>query len=147
MTTAKTPCPLCKELGGELVWQDEVLRVILANEPNYPGWCRVVWNKHVTEMTELSAAERAWCMEVVWAVERAVRTAFKPAKVNLAALGNMVPHVHWHVVPRFADDAHFPQAPWGNTLNEVNALAIAQRAALVPALKQALLAELEDLDF
>ena len=42
-----------------------------------------------------------------------VAKALQPAKVNLAALGNMVPHLHWHVIPRFADDSHFPQPVWG----------------------------------
>jgi diadenosine tetraphosphate (Ap4A) HIT family hydrolase len=36
-----------------------------------------------------------------------------PDKINLASLGNVVPHLHWHVIPRFADDPHFPNPVWG----------------------------------
>jgi len=45
-------------------------------------------------------------------VETAVREIARPDKINLASLGNMVPHVHWHVIPRWADDVNFPDAIW-----------------------------------
>jgi len=52
-------------------------------------------------------------MRVVFAVESAVREVFTPDKVNLAAFGNMAPHLHWHIIPRFMQDAHFPNPVWG----------------------------------
>lgn len=51
-------------------------------------------------------------MNVVYAVEAALRALLAPDKINLAALGNMVPHLHWHVIPRWRDDSHFPAAIW-----------------------------------
>jgi diadenosine tetraphosphate (Ap4A) HIT family hydrolase len=51
-------------------------------------------------------------MNVVFAVETAVREVAKPDKINLASLGNVVPHVHWHVIPRWQDDVNFPDAIW-----------------------------------
>ena len=54
-------------------------------------------------------------MEVVFAAERALRQLLQPEKINLASLGNMTPHLHWHVIPRFADDRHFPGSVWGET--------------------------------
>ena len=71
------------------------------------GFCRVIWNAHVREMTDLSAANRGHLMHIVYAVESALRARLTPAKMNLASLGNALPHLHWHVVPRFADDTHF----------------------------------------
>lgn len=105
-------CPLCVEDGGELVWRGEHLRVIRANEAGFPAFYRVVWNAHVAEFSDLSAAERAQCMDVVVAVEQALREHLSPTKVNIAALGNMVPHLHWHVIARFDWDSHFPAPVW-----------------------------------
>ena len=64
-------------------------------------------------MTDLSAANRGHLMHIVYAVESALRARLTPTKMNLASLGNATPHLHWHVVPRFADDTHFPQPVWG----------------------------------
>ncbi|POZ63271.1 HIT family protein [Chromobacterium alticapitis] len=105
-------CELCREPAGELLYQDARLRVILANEPGYPGFCRVIWQAHAAEMTDLAPEDRAHLMDWVYRTESALRSVMKPAKINLASLGNMVPHLHWHVIPRFADDAHFPSPIW-----------------------------------
>lgn len=105
-------CELCTTPGGTILWEDLRCRVVQADEPGYPGFCRVIWKSHVREMTDLSPADRLHCMNVVFAVERAMRDALSPAKINLASLGNFVAHVHWHVIPRFTDDPHFPQPVW-----------------------------------
>jgi diadenosine tetraphosphate (Ap4A) HIT family hydrolase len=105
-------CELCTTPGGTILWEDQRCRVVQADEPGYPGFCRVIWKSHVGEMTDLSPADRLHCMNVVFAVERAMRDALSPAKINLASLGNFVAHVHWHVIPRFTDDPHFPQPVW-----------------------------------
>lgn len=106
------PCPLCRRDGEILLWQDAHCRAIMAPQPGYPGFCRVIWHGHVREMTDLTAAQRAHLMTVVWAVEAALRQLLNPAKINLASLGNQVPHLHWHIIPRFGDDSHFPDAVW-----------------------------------
>jgi diadenosine tetraphosphate (Ap4A) HIT family hydrolase len=106
---------LCNSAGGELLWQDELCRVVLVEDRDYPGFCRVILNRHVKEMTDLDAAGRQGLMRVVFAAERALRQLLHPAKINLASLGNMTPHLHWHVIPRFDDDKHFPDSVWGKT--------------------------------
>jgi diadenosine tetraphosphate (Ap4A) HIT family hydrolase len=106
-------CDLCRQDGGVILWRDPQCRVASIDEPGYPGFCRVIWNAHVKEMTDLDAPDRAHLMRVVFSVESALRELMGPAKVNLASLGNMVPHLHWHVIPRFTDDPHFPQPIWG----------------------------------
>jgi diadenosine tetraphosphate (Ap4A) HIT family hydrolase len=94
------------------LWQGEHCRVIYVEEAGYPGFCRVVWESHVKEMTDLSDDDRTHLMEVVFAVEAVLREQLAPDKINLASLGNAVPHLHWHVIPRYADDAHFPEPIW-----------------------------------
>ncbi len=105
-------CPLCQPLNEILLWRDATLRIIRVDDPDYPGFCRVILNRHVKEMTDLSPEERAHLMQTVFVVESALRELMQPDKVNLAALGNLVPHLHWHVIPRFTDDAHFPDPVW-----------------------------------
>lgn len=106
-------CELCAGEGGHVLWKDRRCRVVRVDESGYPGFCRVIWNSHVREMSDLPPADRAHCMDVVMAVERAQRRTLSPEKINLASLGNMVAHLHWHVIPRFADDPQFPQPVWG----------------------------------
>ncbi len=106
-------CVLCQETSGIVLWQDEFCRVILAKEVDYPGLCRVILNRHAKEMTDLSPAEQTRLFLVVMAAEAALREVMAPDKINLASLGNVVPHLHWHVIPRYADDKHFPEPIWG----------------------------------
>ncbi|MSR09169.1 MAG: HIT family protein [Gammaproteobacteria bacterium] len=112
MTPAPADCPLCATQDPPPIWRDARLRVVSAGDPDYPGYLRVIWQAHVAEMSDLVAAEREHLLLVVLAVERALRATLHPAKINLASLGNQVPHLHWHVIPRFADDPHFPDPVW-----------------------------------
>jgi diadenosine tetraphosphate (Ap4A) HIT family hydrolase len=105
-------CPLCCPASETVLWQSPQLRVIDAGDERYPGFTRVIWNAHVREMTDLSATQRNALMQVVWRVELAQRAVLAPVKVNLAQFGTMVPHVHWHIIPRWATDPHFPDAVW-----------------------------------
>lgn len=137
--TMNANCPLCTADGGELIWKNDELRVILAAEPQYPGFCRVIWNAHVSEMTGLAIADRSKLMQTVMKVEQAIIDVMQPDKVNLAALGNMVPHLHWHVIPRYQQDIAFPGSVWSEPLRDSDALHLAEQLAKVPALKKKLI--------
>jgi diadenosine tetraphosphate (Ap4A) HIT family hydrolase len=130
-------CPLCAGNGGELVWLGADHRVILADEPRHPGFCRIVWTAHVREMSDLAPADAARLMATVLAVERVLREQLKPDKINLASLGNVVPHLHWHVIPRWTDDSHFPDPIWAAARCEAPLRNI-DREALIAALREAL---------
>lgn len=108
-----TACALCAQAGGEVLRDDGFARVVLVNDVDHPGFCRVILNAHVKEMTDLGEPERARLMAVVYEVERALRELLSPEKINLACFGNVVPHLHWHLIPRFADDPHYPNPVWG----------------------------------
>ena len=114
-TARDDACELCRSPGGELLWEDgrcRVVRVVGEEGDAYPGYCRVVWRDHVREMSDLAAADRGHLFGVLVATERAVREAVHPDKINLASLGNLVPHLHWHVIPRWNQDSRFPSAIW-----------------------------------
>lgn len=133
-------CEFCGSPGGPVLWQNDLCRVVRVDEPDYPGFCRVILKRHATEMTDLTPAERDGLMAVVYAVESAVRETMQPDKMNIASLGNMTPHLHWHVVPRFRDDRHFPTPIWAAPQRE--AQVPAQRAARAGNIAAALIARL-----
>ena len=116
-------CPLCAPAGEDVLLQTANLRVIAVhNEANAPAFCRVIWQCHVAEMTDLQPAERQELMDAVYRVEAAMREVFRPAKINLASLGNVVPHLHWHVIARFGNDANFPAPVWAPAVRESQAV-------------------------
>lgn len=86
--------------------------VSLHDDQFFPGWTVVVLKRHACELFELSAAERAVLIEEVTAVARALAAAFRPVKVNYAVLGNVLPHIHWHVIPRLAGDPAPREPVW-----------------------------------
>ncbi|BAO80321.1 diadenosine tetraphosphate Ap4A hydrolase and other HIT family hydrolase [Serpentinimonas raichei] len=124
-------CPLCAHEGGLLLLRQHKLRIVRVAgaqdalpadvqtlvqpealaEP-FPAYYRVIWNAHVAEWSDLSEAEQGLCMRAVNAVERVLRLQLQPSKINLAALGNVVPHLHWHVLARFEWDSHYPAPVW-----------------------------------
>ena len=109
-------CELCDTDGGVPLWRDEQVRVVRIDDADYPMFCRVVWNAHVGEMTDLEEPQRQHLMCVVFALEQSLRNLLNPAKINLASFGNQTPHLHWHVIPRFQDDRHFPQPVWAQAV-------------------------------
>ncbi len=136
------PCELCTGPGGRVIHDDGRLRVVAVDDPDYPGFMRVIWNSHVREMTDLSAAERNHFMHAVFAVEQAQRTVMRPHKMNVASLGNMTPHLHWHLIPRFEDDPHFPKPIWAERQRSPTADSLAARTGQLPALERAAVAAL-----
>ena len=132
-------CVFCQTIGGELLWQNALCRIVLVDDANYVGFCRVILNRHVKEMTDLTEAERIHLMQITFAVEQVLRDILQPSKINLASLGNKTPHIHWHVIPRFENDAHFPEAIWSAELRsnkkpKVDGLFDSLKAALALAL-------------
>ncbi len=142
-------CILCEEGAryedGILVWRGDDCRVVLVHDMNLPGFSRIIWNRHFKEMTELSFVERELLMTIVFAVEGAVREVMKPDKVNLASLGNQAPHLHWHVVPRFLDDAFFPDSIWSNRVRDTANDVLERRRTLALALPAAIRAAISQL--
>jgi diadenosine tetraphosphate (Ap4A) HIT family hydrolase len=113
-------CEFCSSPGGAVLWQNDLCRVVRVDEPDYPGFVRVILNRHAREMSDLEPSEREAMMRVVFEVEAAVRESMGADKMNIASLGNQTPHVHWHVIPRFRDDRHFPTPIWSTPQREAN---------------------------
>lgn len=142
-----TDCVLCQEPGGQPIWQGEKLRLIRADEAGFPAFYRIVWNTHVAEFSDLGAAQRQHCMEAVALVEQVLRQQLQPTKINLATLGNVVPHLHWHIIARYDWDSHFPAPVWASAQRPRDsareAAVVAQLPMVDAALQQAFAAYYE----
>ncbi|WP_075794312.1 HIT family protein [Massilia putida] len=137
MTTRVAGCELC-DLNVPTVVDNDKFAVILVDDANYPGFARVIWKDHVREVSDLPDADRLLLNDAVHKLELAVRDVMRPLKVNVASLGNVVPHLHWHVIPRYADDAHFPAPVWTQAVRATPDAVLAERRKLVPQLAEAI---------
>ena len=127
-------CPLCEGPGGDLVFQGRKFRVIRTDEGGFPAFYRLVWTEHVAEFSDLPPSDRHLCIDAVALMESCLRAHLNPAKVNLAALGNVVAHLHWHVIARFTWDSHFPAPVWGTAQRRAPVEDVERIAALRPGL-------------
>ena len=119
MNATSPSCPLCRDSGGLLVAQSPQWRVVrVTDTPDFPAFYRLIWNAHIAEFSDLPEPERQDCMARVVQIEQALRSELQPTKINLATLGNVVPHLHWHVIARFDWDSHFPNPIWGARMRE-----------------------------
>jgi diadenosine tetraphosphate (Ap4A) HIT family hydrolase len=127
-------CPLCDEAGGVPVAASQLWRVIRVEDAAFPAFYRLVWREHVAEWTDLPVPDRSACMHAVAKIETVLREGLAPTKINLASLGNVVPHLHWHVIARFDWDSHFPQPVWGAVQRAVEPAAVERLALGLDAL-------------
>ena len=129
-------CPMCRR------WQDdEDLQivelqhsyVILNRDQFFTGYTLLFAKQHVTELFHLDATVRSELIEEVSRVAAALYAAFKPAKINYELLGNMVPHMHWHLVPRFTSDPLWPRPIWSEAHDEkhLSAVEYQERIAVI----------------
>lgn len=142
MSVAAGSCSLCDTDGGTVVWRGARLRVVRADEAGFPAFYRVIWNAHAAEFSDLGADDRKTCMDAVVAVEEALRESLRPTKINVASLGNVVPHLHWHVIARFAWDSRFPAPVWAPAARETQLPDLAALEALLPQAEVAMVQKL-----
>ena len=105
-------CPLCNPKNEEIIYKNDLFRVILVNE--IPGYIRVITNKHIKEFSELNDKEAIDIMLAVKKIEKKMLEFLRPDKTNIASLGNMVPHLHIHIIPRYENDPWWPEATFCN---------------------------------
>ena len=113
-------CVFCEHSsrGSEkVILSNDVCRVILVADKYYPGYIQIISNSHVKELTDLSSDNALIVFNTILHMEKTIRKIFNPDKVNIASLGNVVPHLHWHIIPRYFNDRHFPNPVWGEILN------------------------------
>jgi diadenosine tetraphosphate (Ap4A) HIT family hydrolase len=115
-------CPICAKWHDEpeqrIIELDQTL-VSLNRDQFFPGYCFVYTKEHVTELFHLDVEVRNTVMAEVCSVAEALYNAFSPDKINYELLGNMAPHMHWHLVPRRASDPLWPRPHWSEPHQEL----------------------------
>jgi diadenosine tetraphosphate (Ap4A) HIT family hydrolase len=129
-------CPLCADPSKEceIIGDLEVTRAYLQRSASFRGYCVLVLKRHAVELDDLSADERRALMEDIALVARAVRAVCKPRKLNYEILGNMVPHIHVHIIPRYETDPAWDRAAWF-ALPDESSLSDEEYAALADELR------------
>lgn len=135
-------CPLCADEGGHVIARNAKFRVIRAEEAGFPAFYRLIWSTHVREFTDLPDADQWLCMQALACLEKCLRQHLQPDKINLASLGNQVPHLHWHVIARFVWDSHFPAPVWAGLQRPLWLEGVEQLLRLRPALEADLTSEI-----
>ena len=103
-------CPLCVSQNENIIKSNSLFRVILVDE--IPGFVRIILNRHIAEFSDLNFDEYCEVMKEVYRIEKIIREVLNPDKINIASLGNYVPHLHIHIIPRYKNDAWFPDSIW-----------------------------------
>lgn len=144
--TAQAECPFCKRLPAFALGTDpdfiaalDHSYVILGDSMTWPGWCVLVLREHAEHLDQLDSARRAAIMGEAGRVGAALRAAGLATRVNYECLGNVVNHIHWHVIPRTVTEPE-PRAPvWTRPASErERAGTEAQRAELIRKIRSAL---------
>ncbi len=139
-------CPLCaprpvSNEHWEFVATLSVSSLYLAGNQTYRGHCQLVFDpRHVATLDELSADEWRAMSADLYRAQSAVTRAVRPDHMNIESLGNVVAHLHWHIVPRYRHDPRWGQPIWATPLESMidTRLPAAARDALIRDLRAAL---------
>ncbi len=108
----------------------------LHDDQFFPGWTVLVLQRHATELFHLSTDERCRLIEEVSSIAGLLAKEFHATKINYELLGNQLPHIHWHLIPRLATDPA-PLEPVWRIPHEPRPLDQPARDALIMRLRQA----------
>jgi diadenosine tetraphosphate (Ap4A) HIT family hydrolase len=109
-------CVLCKKLGamseGDIVWRFPHGVAVLGPWQYYHGYCMLIASRHATELSQLPDDARRAHFDEMCLLAHAIEECFRPHKLNYELLGNQVPHLHWHLFPRYTEDPDRLQPVW-----------------------------------
>lgn len=125
----------------DLVARLSTSSLYLATNQTYRGQCQLVFDPHhVARLDQLSPEEWAAFAVDLHLAQRAIVRVVQPDHVNVESLGNVVPHLHWHIIPRAIGDPRWGAPVWRDAPSEVpeTRLPLSDRAALLAALRRAI---------
>jgi len=135
-----TPRPAAND-HWDLVAALSISSLYLAKSQTYRGHCQLIFDaRHACRSDQLSAEEwRRFCDDLYLA-QRAILRVTRPDHVNVELLGNVVPHLHWHIVPRYFNDPRWGMPIWTTPLSAMpeTRLEDDDRATLIASIQAAL---------
>ena len=111
-------CPLCNRISGsngsflEPIIEFKQSILFHGAHARFPGYCILVSKNCIKEWHDLLDDEALEFGHELRTCSKAIAHAFQADKINLASLGNVVPHLHWHIIPRYKTDPSFQIAPF-----------------------------------
>ncbi|HZI78316.1 MAG TPA: HIT family protein [Vicinamibacterales bacterium] len=141
-----TNCPLCAPRPQsndhwDLIAPLSVSSLYLAKNQTYRGQCQLIFDlRHAARLDQLTADEVAAFSRDLLAAHNAVARAARPDHMNVESLGNIVPHLHWHIIPRYVGDPQWGVPVWTNPLSSMpdRRLDEMEQASLIDAIRAAL---------
>jgi diadenosine tetraphosphate (Ap4A) HIT family hydrolase len=130
-------CPPAQDNDELLIARLDICDLLLNRDQFFPGYCLLVSRRHISELFHLAQTERQAMMEEVNQVAAVLAALYRPAKMNYELLGNMVPHIHWHLIPRQTTDFLWPRPVWSEP-HAPKHLSPAEYATAVVAIRAAL---------
>jgi diadenosine tetraphosphate (Ap4A) HIT family hydrolase len=135
-------CPMCPDsVEADVVAALPSGKVHLQNDADYRGYCILICRRHAVEIHDLTPEERAQWIEDMARIGQAITAVCRPAKLNVSLLGNMVPHLHCHFMPRYPDDPEWGHPPAFRSPTDRKRLSEAEFASLKQALSDLLIQE------
>lgn len=108
-------CKICEKVwpsSDHFIGDLGLTKAYLFEDQFFAGWMVLILQDHRTELFQLTREERTKLIEEVSRVGEAMTKIFDVRKINSELLGNQVPHIHWHVIPRLKTDPHPLQPVW-----------------------------------
>jgi diadenosine tetraphosphate (Ap4A) HIT family hydrolase len=137
-------CPMCKKVDNERkVLNMPSGKLLLTDDGDFKGYCILEYHRHATELFELSPEENIQLIHDICAAAEAIQSVCSPSKINYVILGNEVPHLHCHIIPRYPEDGWWGKPTWLRPDTARNALSLQEYSSLKSRLREALMTSQE----
>jgi diadenosine tetraphosphate (Ap4A) HIT family hydrolase len=103
------------EQDSFLIADMELSKLYVKNDKENPWFVLVPRKMNASELVDLTHEEQCMLMEEVSTVSEFLKKYYRPTKINIGALGNIVRQLHVHIIARYENDQAWPQALWGTT--------------------------------
>ena len=111
-------CIFCNPYNEIEIVKNHLYRIIKVQNNDYPVYFQLIINNHIKELSELSYIDSLKVFDAIYLLDQLICEIYNVDKINIASLGNVVPHLHWHIIGRYKNDKHFPNSIWGDITNK-----------------------------